>query len=459
MKLLTRRALVVLALAIIVISGLLVFTVRYLGEASSWVMHASNRHLYTNAQPQVTGTIYDRNREMLFETVDGTPVYNKDQTVRRAVMHAVGDPGGNVVTGARVAFGERLSGWSLLQGAYRFNQRLSHFRSDLTLTLDARLCAVAYNALAGRKGTVGVINYETGEILCMVSTPSFDPQYPPDIENDPERYEGVYINRFLSAAYTPGSVFKLVTAAAAIDTLENIDTEVYQCNGETVIDGELVTCPSAHGEVDLKEALAKSCNVAFARITLAVGADTLQQYAEKAGFNSSLEVNHIKTRIGRVEVKNARGGDLAWAGIGQYSDTANPLSFLAYVGAIANDGVRVSPRIIKDNLLSRLIRSIGGKDRILTVETAARLESMMRNNVLETYGEGNYSGLQLCAKSGTAQVGEGKEPHAWFAGYMDREDCPLAFVVVVENGGGGSRVAGPVARKVLQSAVSRYAGE
>jgi peptidoglycan glycosyltransferase len=132
---------------------------------------------------------------------------------------------------------------------------------------------------------------------------------------------------------------------------------------------------------------------------------------------------------------------------------------MAYVGAIANDGVRVSPRILKDNLLSHLIRSIAGKDRILSAETAGKLESMMRNNVLETYGEGNYSGLQLCAKTGTAEVGKGKEPHAWFAGYMDREDCPLAFVVVVENGGGGSRVAGPIARTVLRSAVSRYAGD
>ncbi|MGI6548740.1 MAG: penicillin-binding transpeptidase domain-containing protein [Syntrophomonadales bacterium] len=459
MKLLTRRALVVLALAIMVMSGLLIFTMRYLGEASSWVMHPANRHLYTDGQPLVTGTIYDRNGEILFQTVDGTTEYNEDKTVRRAVMHAVGDPNGNVVTGARVAFGERLSGWGLLQGAYRFNQRLSHFRSDLTLTLDSDLCAVAYNALNGRKGTVGVYNYKTGEILCMVSAPSFDPQYPPDIEQDPERYEGVYINRFLSAAYTPGSVFKLVTAAAAIDNLENIDTEVYHCDGETIIDGELVTCPSAHGEVDFEEALAKSCNVAFAHITLAIGQDKLQQYAEKAGFNASLEVNSIKTRIGRVNVENAEGGDLAWAGIGQYSNTANPLSFMAYVGAIANDGVRVSPRILKDNLLSHLIRSIAGKDRILSAETAGKLESMMRNNVLETYGEGNYSGLQLCAKTGTAEVGKGKEPHAWFAGYMDREDCPLAFVVVVENGGGGSRVAGPIARTVLRSAVSRYAGD
>ena len=459
MKLLTRRALVVLVLALLVISGLLIFTVRYLGSASSWVQHSTNRHLYANGQLKTTGTVYDRKGQILLQTVDGNLRYNDNQTVRMALMHTVGDPDDNVVTGARVAFGKRLTGWNLINGAYRFNQRLSHFSSDITLTLDADLCAVAYNALYGRKGTVGVYNYKTGEILCMVSTPSFDPQYPPDINKDPERYEGVYINRFLSAAYTPGSVFKLVTAAAAIDKLPNIDSEVYHCDGKTIFAGEAVTCPSPHGDVNLEEALAKSCNVAFAHITLALGADTLQEYAEKAGFNSSLEVNKIKTRIGRVNVKGAKGGDLAWAGIGQYSDTANPLTLMAYAGAIANDGVRITPRILKPGLLSKLVGPIARKDRILSAETAASLGSMMRNNVHKTYGEGYYRGLELCAKSGTAQVGGDKAPHSWFVGYMDRDDCPLAFVVVVENGGGGSRVAGPIAGTVLRSAVSRLTGE
>lgn len=459
MKLLTRRALVIMVLALAVISGLLIFTVRYLGEASRWVQHSANRHLYTNGQLKAAGTIYDRNGEVLMQTVDGTVHYHENQAVRAALMHAVGDPNGNVVTGARVVWGKRLAGWNLLQGAYRFNQRLNHFSSDIKMTLDAELCAVAYNALNGRKGAVGVYNYKTGEILCMVSTPTFDPRHPPDIDKEPERYEGVYINRFLSAAYTPGSVFKLVTAAAAIDNLENIDSLVFQCSGRTVIDGEVVNCPTAHGKIGFEEALAKSCNVAFAQIALAVGADALQTYADKAGFNSCLEVNGIKTRVGQVDVKDARRPDLAWAGIGQYKNTANPLNFMVYMGAIANDGVRIEPKLIKDSLFLRLVRSAASKERVLSPETAMRLGSMMRNNVISSYGEGQYRGLELCAKSGTAEVGGNRMPHAWFAGYMEREDCPLAFVVVVENGGGGSRVAGPVAQKVLQAALNRYTGE
>ena len=460
MKLLTRRAFGLLILTLLLIIGLLVFTVRFAVDASAWAQHATNKHLYSDGRLKTAGKIYDRNGEILLQTVDGTPKYNENKTVRRALLHAVGDSYGDIVTSIQVAYGDRLSGWDPINGAYRFNQEQSSFGSDMTLTLDAELCAAAYNAMNGRKGTVGVYNYKTGEVLCMVSLPTFDPENRPDVEADPKKYEGVYINRLLSAAYTPGSVFKLVTAAAAIDTIENIDTMVYQCEGERIVNGTEVTCPNAHGNVTLKEALAQSCNVSFAEISLELGGKTLQKYAEKAGFNSSLKVDGIKTAVGKVDAADAKGGDLAWAGIGQYSDTANPLNFMAYVGAIANEGVRVTPKLIRDKgILSILPGNNTSEKRILSKETAGKLGEMMRNNVTEVYGENNYKGMELCAKSGTAEVGGNQKPHSWFVGYLDREDCPLAFAVVVENGGSGSRVAGSVAGKVLKTAVERMAAE
>ncbi len=453
MKLLSKRAVVVLILSLLLVAGLLTFTVKYVMNASSWAMYPTNRHLYTEGKLVVSGTIYDRGGEVLAQTIKGKKQYHKNITVRKALMHAIGDSNGNVVTGAQAAFRDRLSGWSLLNGTYHAGTS-AH---DLTLTLDADLCAVAYNALNGRKGTVGVYNYKTGEILCMVSTPTFDPEVPPNVGKNPELYEGVYINRFLSATYTPGSVFKLVTAAAAIENIKNIDTKVYHCDGKLEIGGQLVTCPLAHGNVTLESALAESCNVAFAHISLELGGTTLQKYADTAGFNSSLEVDGIKTAMGKVNVADAEGGDLAWAGIGQYSDLANPLNFLTYVGAIANDGVRITPRLLMDDgLFTTFLR---GTKRVLSEDTAGTVKNMMRNNVINAYGEGNYSGLKMGAKSGTAEVGGDQKPHAWFAGFLDREDCPLAFVVVIENGGSGSKVAGPIAAKVLQTAVKSMTKE
>ncbi|HVI42608.1 MAG TPA: penicillin-binding transpeptidase domain-containing protein, partial [Anaerovoracaceae bacterium] len=168
----------------------------------------------------------------------------------------------------------------------------------------------------------------------------------------------------------------------------------------------------------------------------------------------------IKTAVGRIDVSDAEGGDLAWAGIGQYSDTANPLDFMAYVGSIANDGIRVTPKLLNNKGILTILNGSGiQKKRILSKETAETLRAMMRNNVIEEYGENDFQGLELCAKSGTAEVGKDQKPHAWFVGFLDREDCPLAFVVVVENGGTGSKVAGSMAGKVLKTAVHSMTGE
>ncbi len=452
MRLLLKRASVLLALALLLVLGLLFFMGKYLMNAPEWAGYPANKHLFASGKPISSGSIYDRSGEILFQMSEGKAKFNQNKTVRTAVMHATGDMNGNVATGARVAFREKLAGWDFINGAYNFNR--SDFGKGITLTLDADLCTAAYKALNGQIGTVGIYNYKTGDILCMVSSPSFDPQNPPDVESNTEKYKGVYLNRLLSAVYTPGSVFKLVTSAAAIENIDGIEEKVFHCEGKLNIDGKLVTCPSAHGYVTLEQALAVSCNVAFAEITLELGSDTLQEYADSGGFNSSLEVDSIKTAAGKVDVSGAEGADLAWAGIGQYTDTANPLNVMAYVGAIANYGVRVTPKILGGGGLAAGIKSVStSQKRIMSTKVSEMLGKMMRNNVINNYGEGKFKGLELCAKTGTAEVGGGLKPHSWFAGYLDRDDFPLAFVVIVENGGSGSKVAGAVAARVLKEAV------
>ncbi len=232
--------------ALLIVFGLLAFTLRYDAGASSWALHPENKHLFSNGSLKTAGKLFARNGEVLYQSKDGVQTYHEDKTVRAAVMHAVGDSYGSIDTSIQVVYGERLSGWDPVNGAYRFHDMLSGFGSDITLTLDPELCAVAYKAMNGKKGTVGVYNYKTGEILCMVSLPSFDPAKRPDVESTPDKYEGVFINRLLSAAYTPGSVFKLVTAAAAVDRLPDIGSKTYHCEGETIIEGARVTCPSRH---------------------------------------------------------------------------------------------------------------------------------------------------------------------------------------------------------------------
>lgn len=451
MRLLLKRAGVLLALALLIVIGLLFFMTKYLMNASQWAGYPANKHLFTSGKPISSGSIYDRSGKTLFQMTASKIEFNRNKAVRTALMHATGDLNGNVATGARVVFTEKLGGWDFLNGAYHFDK--TDFGEDVTLSLDADLCATAYKALNGRKGTVGVYNYRNGEILCMVSSPSFDPQYPPDVDINTEKYKGAFLNRLLSATYTPGSVFKLVTAAAAIENIEDIEHKVYQCDGKLNVNGNLVTCQSAHGKVNLEKALAESCNVAFAEITLELGSETLQKYADLAGLNTGVEFDGIRTTKGKVDVSDAEGADLAWAGIGQHTNVVNPLSFMLYMGAIANDGVRVAPQILSDSGLLHGVKSFATGKRILPKDTSDKLEKMMRNNVVSNYGEKNFKGLEMCAKSGTAEVGGGLRPHSWFSGYLDRDDFPLAFVVVIENGGSGSTVAGAVAARVMKEAV------
>lgn len=441
MKILSRRAAIVFIFIAAFCVGVFVLLESYTVNASKWVQYPANLHLFSNGQPK-SGTIYDRKGLVLSQTVNGKKTYNSDASVRTAVMQDVGDSNGDVSTGAQVAFREKMTNWSLLNGVYNADSTVK----DIHLTLDARLCAAAYDALDGRHGTIGVYNYKTGEILCDVSCPSFDPENPPDIKSDPQKYNGIYLNRLISSTYTPGSVFKLVTAAAAIDNLPNVENRTFHCTGSYYIGDQDVTCPEAHGYLSFKQALCVSCNTTFATLAHDVGGAKLQQYAEKAGFNSSLSVDGIKAATGRVNTANVKDVNLGWAGIGQYTDTANPLTYMSYVGSIANGGVRVNPRLLQT--------STSPQTRILSASTADYIKSMMRYNVLNNYGEWRYPGLELCAKSGTAQLSKGEQANAWFVGFMDRQDCPLAFVVVIENGGAGSSVAGPVAGKVLKAAVS-----
>lgn len=440
MKLLSRRAVVLLILLAAFLGGMVFFAGSFLKNASAWALAPENRHLYTNGQPNA-GTISDRNGLVLAKTSGGRRTYSANAAIRTALMPTLGDSGGNVSTGVQLVIGKKLLGWNLLNGTYRFGGGAGNIR----LTLDANLCAAAYQALAGRSGAVAVYNYKTGELLCMASSPSFDPENPPDVKADPAKYKGVYLNRALSAAYTPGSVFKLVTLAAALDTIPGVANRTYTCPGVLYTGGGKLVCEEAHGHITLPQALSDSCNITFGTLAMEMGAPTLARYAQKAGFGSSLEIDGIRTAPGHVDLSQAKGVNLGWAGVGQYTDTANPVSYMAYVGAIANGGVRVTPHL--------LAGETGARSRVLSASTAAAVASMMRNDTLVNYGDGRYPGLQLCAKSGTAQLSAGQAPNAWFVGFLNRSDCPLAFAVVIENGGSGSQAAGPVANTVLQAAM------
>ena len=450
MKKLEKRAIICMVFVIFLLVGLAVFVFRYVVDGDDWVSFPANKHIYTDGVLS-RGTVYDRDGELLVSNEGGSVQYNDSAKTRRATIHIAGDVAGNIKTGAESAFADKLTGYNLITGTYSISGK----GRSVYLTQDVDACRAAYEALNGRSGTVAVYNYKTGDILCLVSSPSFDPNDPPDVGDDDT--SGIYLNRFYSGKIVPGSIFKLVTTAAAIEHKSDLDAWTYQCTGRLELGNDAITCPNAHGTVDIGKALTVSCNCAYGELTLELGSEVMKEYVEKLGLTKSRSINGIKTAAGSFNFDTDNQASLAWSGIGQFEDLLNPCTMMMYMGAIANGGRAVYPQTI-DKVKSSLglpaslsYRWWTGK--LLSAPTAERMEEMMHDNVVNNYGEGNYPGLDLCAKSGTAEVGGDQEPNAWFTGFIRNEDYPLAFVVLVENGGSGSKVAGNVANKVLQSIV------
>ncbi|WP_294836080.1 penicillin-binding transpeptidase domain-containing protein [uncultured Eubacterium sp.] len=462
MKMITKRGIFLWIMSLAFVVGLVFMTVSLVQNGDTWVMKRFNHHVYSNGELIGAGTIYDKDGDVLAETKDGDRVYSDSATTRKSTLHVVGDPKNFISTGVQSVYSARLTGYSLLFGVHNIQKYGKG--NDLKLTIDRDICDEAYKALDGRKGTVGIVNYKTGEIVCSVSSPSYDVEDVPDNLLTSEKYEGVYINRLLGAHYVPGSTFKLVTAICAIENIPDIYSREWVCNGEyQPKSGVAIKCNANHGKhINFKDALAKSCNSAFAQIAIELGQEKLATTAKELGIGSAVTVSGtIDSYAGHFDTtdKIKLGVDaLGWTGIGQGNTRIAPITMLRIVSAVANGGNAVSFNIV-DSLANQAGKALdftlpSNQLSMMNSDVAAKLKEMMRYNVTNHYGESRYKGLNLCAKSGTAQI-DSNENHniAWFVGFMDDSEHPYAFVVVIENGNSGSQTAGPVAKRVLTKLV------
>ncbi len=447
MKRVAQRSVIVLAILVLFCAGIGLFYGKLAFLGQKWVSYPTNRHLFTQGHLVKAGTITDCNGEVLASTREGVRSFHDDPSVRMATAHAVGDLEGFVSTGVHTAFFQELTGYEWVNGVYSPTGQ-GH---DMTLSIDADLSVTAYRALGSRAGAVGVYNYKTGQILCMVSTPTFDPQ----TQTGTASSKGVYVNRLLSGSYAPGSVFKLVTALCALENLDDWQGKTFSCRRGVTIEGEWLSCLGNHGTLGLEQSLVHSCNAAFAQFSLALGRDRLTGTAQKVGFNQQLKMDGIVCTQSVYQVEEANDIDFGWSGIGQHNDTVNPFQYLTFMGAIANHGVCQWPYLVENisSLSGGLKTMTNTKKKTMMSEKAAdHLAAMMRKNVTDHYGDGNFAGLALCAKTGTAEIGDKSTPHSWFVGFCQAESKPYAFVVVVENAGAGLGVASSIAAKVLKAA-------
>ena len=436
----------------ILLVGLLVFVGEYVTEAEQWVSFSGSPHLY-NSSNIGCGSITDRSGSLLLEIAQGR-TYSDSAATRKSTHHWLGDRNGYINAAAVSTYAGAMVGYDKINGVFD----ASGEGGTAKLTLSAKVQNTALEAMGDRKGTVAVYNYKTGEILCALTTPTYDPDNVPDIANDTSgAYDGVYLNRFVQSAYVPGSIFKIVTLSAALDCVPGIEDMTFSCNAKVPYGTEAVTCEKAHGTQTLKQAFANSCNCAFAQIAELVGKDNMVKYVKQFEVTEKLSFDSITTAAGNYDISNTGAVSFAWSCIGQHSDLVNPARYMTFMGAIAGGGEAAEPYLMSqvenggETTYAAKKRSTG---RLMSQEVADVVKEYMRNNVKAVYGDGNFSGLPVCAKSGTSQLGGGQKSNAMFAGFVDSEQYPLAFMVVVENGGYGSHTCVPILGKVLAACKS-----
>lgn len=441
------RAYITMFLVMLLLGGFVFFLVEYVAQADDWVNFTGSPHVY-NGNNIGTGVITDREGVLILDMNEGR-TYSSSKDIRKTTVHWVGDRYGSVNAPALSTYSSQLAGYDMLTGTYKYGDN----GGAAKLTLSAKVQKAALDALGDYKGTVGVYNYKTGELICAVSTPGFDPDDVPTTGlEEGGKNEGMYVNRFTQSVYIPGSIYKIVTLAAALETVPDIQEQKFTCTGEYKIGSQKITCEEVHGKQSLKKAFRNSCNCAFAQISQQLGKETLTRYVEQFGITQSVKFDGITTAKGNFDLTGAMEWDVAWSSIGQYTDQINPCTFLTFMGAVAADGKGVTPYLV-DQVTCGGSTTYEAKTetrgRIMSASTAKVLQEYLGFNVEDKYGSDKFPGMTVCGKTGTGEVGGGKKPNAMFAGFVEDDELPLAFMVAVEDGGYGVKVSAPIASKVL----------
>ena len=346
----------------------------------------------------------------------------------------------------------------------------------LVLTLDKATQVAAEGALGGRKGAVVALDPRTGAVLAMTTFPRYDPNdlsshNPEAIRRNWERLvkdeDDPLLNRAAGALYPPGSTFKVVTAAAA---LENGVTMSEKLPSPTVLDVPQTSADIRNfggstcgdGSLTLPEALEISCNTTFAGLGVELGDERLAAEAEKFGFNepSPYQLPAATSVIPEKQDVPAT----AQSAIGQRDVRVSPLQMATVAATIANGGRRMAPFVAQEVVSDKgkVVKRFEGEDfgQVIPERVAGDLRDMMLQVVESGTGvNARIPTLEVAGKTGTAQHARGQNPHAWFIGFTSSGDRAIAVAVVVEEGGDvgseitGGRTAAPIARRVMAAYV------
>lgn len=455
MRTINKRILIIIIIALVFFAFTDVLLFSMLRNAPVYAMNTANNHIFKNGVLTNAGAIYDVRGRKIAYSEGGTRRYSDDTDTRKALLHIIGDSDGFMTGGLQNTFRPELCGYDLVRGV-NVDDEIS-----LNLTLDSELCTYAFTALGNYRGCAAVCNYRTGELRAIATSASYDPYYKPSSRDIEEKsiYDGVYINRFFNGLYTPGSIFKIVTAEAALSDIEDIYDQSFYCEGEYTENGNNIICMGEHYDLGFRRAMNVSCNVAFAQIAEEVGEKELKRVFVKNGLDTKYKTtDRITTTGGQFSTEAARDlNSLGWTGIGQSNTLINPYSFLTYICAIANGGKTTMPYFVKNAFKGdTLTYSAKPLDSGIEIDpsVASGLRDLLRSNVRDYYGDDMFGYVTMCGKTGTAQQDEG-ESTSLFVGFSADEEFPYAIIVIMEEAGGGLRYAGATGADIMSHLYNR----
>jgi peptidoglycan glycosyltransferase len=351
--------------------------------------------------------------------------------------------------------------------------------AQVTLTIQAKVQEAAYKAMGNQRGAVVALDPKTGDVLAMVSKPSYDPDLLAshnqddvrkankkllDDPNDPQ------LNRAIRQTYPPGSTFKVIMSAAALSNGYTPDSEVdgpaalKLPQTTTLLHNDDGAACGPGDKTTLIHALEISCNTAYASLGLKLGQQTVRDQAAKFGFGQELS---IPLRVSQSTIPGELNQpQLAQSSIGQFEDKVTPLQMAMVAAGVANDGV-----VMRPNLIKRVTTSEGQVldepkpeqlSEAMTPDVAGQLTTMMEAVVNSGTGtRAQIPGVQVAGKTGTAQHGTGAAPHAWFISFAPANDPKVAVAVLIEDGGRlgneafGGTVAAPIAKAVMEAVINK----
>jgi penicillin-binding protein A len=434
------------------------------------------------------GSILDRNGQQLAysrATASGSQRYYTDPTMAQVTGYYSALYGSS---GLESSFAKFLRGDVQANPADTVTSDLLHrprVGADLHTTLDGKIQAAAAQIMGSDKGAIVAIDPSSGAIRAMVSVPYYDPNKLEEgwksLSSDPNR---PLLNRATQGLYTPGSVFKIITATAAID-LGLVDlNKHYTCTQDLVVDGFRIVNKNHPGVSDVTyvDDFAYSCNVTFAKTGLGLGTNPLpvgddlpnpppwansidesrtrfEDYAHRFGLDSPLPFD-LPTSTSRIGNENLSRVELANTAFGQGELQVTPLLMALATATVANGGKMPEPYLVQEIrdpagsvLMSHSPQTVR---QVMTPETARSMNRLMTTSVQEGYAKpAQISGIQVGGKTGSAEVGPDQKTHSWFIGYAPADHPVIAVAVIMENKGSGSDFATPAGRKVIEAALGR----